>query len=69
MLPVDGTVRITDIVVVEAYRTGAGVPYPDFGVDTREGIAEMNRPMFLNLLGQAWLYRWQGQRSALEKQW
>ena len=33
----------------------AGVPYPDFGVDTREGIAEMNRPMFLNLLGQAWL--------------
>jgi SAM-dependent methyltransferase len=41
--------------LLEAYRTGAGVPYPDFGVDTREGIAEMNRPMFLNLLGQEWL--------------
>lgn len=40
--------------VVEAYKTGAGVPYPDFGVDTREGIAEMNRPMFDNLLGQDW---------------
>jgi SAM-dependent methyltransferase len=41
--------------LLEAYKTGAGVPYPDFGVDTREGIAEMNRPMFLNLLGQEWL--------------
>jgi 2-polyprenyl-3-methyl-5-hydroxy-6-metoxy-1,4-benzoquinol methylase len=41
--------------LLDAYKTGAGVPYPDFGVDTREGIAEMNRPMFLNLLGQAWL--------------
>ena len=41
--------------LLEAYKTGAGVPYPEFGVDTREGIAEMNRPMFLNLLGQEWL--------------
>ncbi len=41
--------------VLQAYTTGAGVPYPDFGVDTREGIAEMNRPMFLHLLGQDWL--------------
>lgn len=41
--------------LLEAYKTGAGVPYPDFGVDTREGIAEMNRPMFVNLLGQEWL--------------
>lgn len=41
--------------LLDAYKTGAGVPYPDFGVDTREGIAEMNRPMFLNLLGQEWL--------------
>jgi len=41
--------------LLDAYKTGAGVPYPDFGVDTREGIAEMNRPMFINLLGQAWL--------------
>ena len=41
--------------LLEAFRTGAGVPYPDYGADTREGIAEMNRPMFLNLLGTAWL--------------
>src|SRR5207248_11755210 len=38
-----------------AFRTGGGVPYPDYGQDTREGIAEGNRPMFLNLLGQQWL--------------
>lgn len=41
--------------VLDAYRTGAGVPYPDYGIDTREGIAEMNRPMFDNLLAQDWL--------------
>ncbi|MGH2602241.1 MAG: class I SAM-dependent methyltransferase, partial [Dehalococcoidia bacterium] len=41
--------------VLAAYRTGGGVPYPDFGVDTREGIAAMNRPMFVNLLGSEWL--------------
>ncbi|MGE3908000.1 MAG: methyltransferase domain-containing protein [Chloroflexota bacterium] len=40
--------------VVNAYRTGSGVPYADYGTDTREGIAEMNRPMFINLLGQDW---------------
>jgi SAM-dependent methyltransferase len=40
--------------VLQAYKTGAGVPYPDFGEDTREGIAEMNRPMFMHLLGQDW---------------
>jgi SAM-dependent methyltransferase len=56
-----GLVRLTVGVgtplpaLLEAYKTGAGIPYPDFGVDTREGIAEMNRPMFLNLLGQEWL--------------
>ena len=41
--------------VVAAYRTGAGVPYADYGPDTREGIADLNRPMFLNLLGSEWL--------------
>jgi len=40
--------------VMQAYKTGEGVPYPDFGLDTRQGIAEMNRPMFLHLLGQDW---------------
>jgi SAM-dependent methyltransferase len=41
--------------ILRAYREGGGVPYADYGTDTREGIAEMNRPMFLNLLGTEWL--------------
>ncbi len=41
--------------LVEAYRTGAGVPYASYGADARDGIADLNRPMFLNLLGSAWL--------------
>ncbi len=39
----------------QAFRSGGGVPYPDYGVDTLEGIGDMNRPMFLNLLGTQWL--------------
>jgi SAM-dependent methyltransferase len=41
--------------LLEAYRTGGGVPYPDYGVDTREGIAEMNRVMFINQLVSEWM--------------
>jgi SAM-dependent methyltransferase len=41
--------------VLDAYRTGEGVKYDDYGPDTIEGIAEMNRPMFVNLLGSEWL--------------
>src|SRR3712207_4494967 len=41
--------------VLEAYRTGGGVPYPDYGEDMREGIAYGNRPMFVNLMGTEWL--------------
>jgi 2-polyprenyl-3-methyl-5-hydroxy-6-metoxy-1,4-benzoquinol methylase len=41
--------------MIEAFRTGEGVPYPDFGPDTREGIAAFNRPMFVNQLAQEWL--------------
>ena len=41
--------------LIAAFRTGEGVPYADYGVDTREGIAAMNRPMFHNLLGTEWL--------------
>lgn len=41
--------------VVEAYRTGGGVPYADYGHDTHEGVARGNRPSFLHLLGQEWL--------------
>jgi len=41
--------------VLEAYRTGGGVPYPEYGEDIREGIAYGNRPMFVNLMGTEWL--------------
>jgi SAM-dependent methyltransferase len=41
--------------LLEVYRTGGGIPYADYGPDTREGIADMNRPMFMHLLGSEWL--------------
>ena len=41
--------------VLEAFRTGGGVPYPDYGEDMRQGIANGNRPMFVNLMGTEWL--------------
>jgi 2-polyprenyl-3-methyl-5-hydroxy-6-metoxy-1,4-benzoquinol methylase len=41
--------------VLEAYRTGGGVPYPEYREDMREGIAYANRPMFVNLMGTEWL--------------
>jgi SAM-dependent methyltransferase len=40
--------------LVEAFRTGEGIPFHEFGPDTREGIAALNRAMFLNELGSAW---------------
>jgi SAM-dependent methyltransferase len=41
--------------VVEAFRTGAGVPYADYGLHFRHGIAELNRPMFNHQLATEWL--------------
>ena len=41
--------------VVEAYRTGGGVPFAAYGEDMREGIADANRPLFDTLLGREWL--------------
>jgi 2-polyprenyl-3-methyl-5-hydroxy-6-metoxy-1,4-benzoquinol methylase len=41
--------------LLKVFRTGGGIPYVDYEADVREGIAEMNRPMFLNLLGSEWL--------------
>jgi 2-polyprenyl-3-methyl-5-hydroxy-6-metoxy-1,4-benzoquinol methylase len=41
--------------LIEAYRTGGGVPYGDYGVDLREGQAGMNRNLFLYELGQVHL--------------
>jgi 2-polyprenyl-3-methyl-5-hydroxy-6-metoxy-1,4-benzoquinol methylase len=41
--------------VLEAFRTGGGVPYPEYGEDMRVGIANANRPMFVNFMGTEWL--------------
>ena len=41
--------------VLEAFRTGDGVPYADYGEDLHEGQAAFTRPLFENLLGKEWL--------------
>jgi len=41
--------------LLNAFRNGGGVPYPEYGQDTREGIADMNRVMFINQLASEWL--------------
>ena len=40
--------------VVEAFRSGGGVPYEAYGADMRGAISSLNRPGFLNLLGREW---------------
>lgn len=40
--------------VIDAYRTGAGVPYSRYGPDFRDGQGAINRPAFVNELGD-WL--------------
>jgi len=41
--------------VLDAFRSGGGVPYADYGVDLREGQGAINRTTFLELLGREWL--------------
>lgn len=40
--------------VLDAFRTGAGVPFDAYGPDIRQFISRINRPMFLNLLVSDW---------------
>ncbi len=40
--------------LVDAYRSGAGVPYELYGEDMRRGIAEGNRVLFINQLASEW---------------
>ncbi len=40
--------------LVEAYRTGGGVGWSQYGPDMRTGQAEMNQPWFLGALGTEW---------------
>ena len=41
--------------LVEAYRSGEGIGWDDYGADMREGQASFNRPAFTHLLGTEWL--------------
>ncbi len=41
--------------LLDAFRTGGGVPYGEYGVNMREGQAGMNRAAFLYQLGAEWL--------------
>lgn len=42
-------------LLLEAYRTGEGVPRERYGEDMREAQAAGNRPIFMALLGAEWL--------------
>jgi SAM-dependent methyltransferase len=41
--------------LLEAFRTGGGVPWSAFGADAREGQSDGYRPVYHNLLGREWL--------------
>lgn len=41
--------------VADAFRTGEGVPYADYGADLHAGQARFTQPMFDSLLGAEWL--------------
>jgi 2-polyprenyl-3-methyl-5-hydroxy-6-metoxy-1,4-benzoquinol methylase len=41
--------------LLEAVRSGRGVPYADYGDDLHEAQAAFTRPLFENLLGKEWL--------------
>jgi 2-polyprenyl-3-methyl-5-hydroxy-6-metoxy-1,4-benzoquinol methylase len=41
--------------IVEAYRTGGGVPFSAYGPDLREGQAALNYPAFAHQLAGEWL--------------
>jgi 2-polyprenyl-3-methyl-5-hydroxy-6-metoxy-1,4-benzoquinol methylase len=41
--------------LLQAFRTGGGVSWAEFGADAREAQAAQNRPLFLGPLGTEWL--------------
>lgn len=42
-------------LILDAYRTGEGVPWAAYGADAREGQGAVNRATFLQQLGKDWL--------------
>jgi 2-polyprenyl-3-methyl-5-hydroxy-6-metoxy-1,4-benzoquinol methylase len=49
-----GSIRPID-ALLEAFRTGEGVPFAAYGDDLHEGQAAFTRPLFEKLLGKEWL--------------
>jgi SAM-dependent methyltransferase len=43
--------------LLDAYRSGRGVPFADYGPDLRDHVEQLNRPMFVNDLASGWLPR------------
>ena len=41
--------------IVDAFRTGQGVPYATYGQDMREGQSRINRNMYMQQLAQEWI--------------
>jgi ubiquinone/menaquinone biosynthesis C-methylase UbiE len=41
--------------LMEAFRSGGGVPYEDYGADTLEAVGMGNRPMFVNDYVDIWI--------------
>jgi 2-polyprenyl-3-methyl-5-hydroxy-6-metoxy-1,4-benzoquinol methylase len=41
--------------LLDAFRSGEGVPYADYGRDLHEGQAGMTRPLFVHHLAQEWI--------------
>ena len=58
MAPLAGGVASVGSVlpaVMDAFRSGGGVPYEDYGAGVRGFISGINRPMFLHQLGSQWV--------------
>ncbi|MFC6010220.1 class I SAM-dependent methyltransferase [Nocardia lasii] len=53
--------------LLEAYRTGGGVAWHEYGETMRLGQAEANRPLFLQVLGNEWLPQLSDVHTALAK--
>jgi 2-polyprenyl-3-methyl-5-hydroxy-6-metoxy-1,4-benzoquinol methylase len=41
--------------LLDAFRTGGGVPYAAYGADLRDAIARLNRPMFMHQVAAEWI--------------
>jgi 2-polyprenyl-3-methyl-5-hydroxy-6-metoxy-1,4-benzoquinol methylase len=53
--------------VAEAYRTGGGVPYEEYGSEFRHGQGHINRPAFMHELPTVWMDAMPDVRDRLEQ--